>query len=254
MRHRAGAEHEGEHEGEHGGEHEGEGEGDAVASVADGRSARVRIGIGAGVVILIVALVGAVLVNAFAQQGSGSEVQREPEAVAGSAAGSVGSGLGSPPAGLSSTAAAGTAVLVHVLGAVKRPGLVSLSTGARVVDAVAAAGGLTDDAEVSGINLARVVADGEQLVVPRVGEVVAPPAGGSGGGSPGASGSSGAVVNLNTATQAELESLPRIGPALAGRILDYRAANGRFAAVTDLMKVTGIGQKLYDGLKDRIAV
>jgi competence protein ComEA len=146
------------------------------------------------------------------------------------------------------------AVLVHVLGAVKRPGLVSLSTGARVVDAVAAAGGLTDDAEVSGINLARVVADGEQLVVPRVGEVVAPPTGGAGGGSPGASGASGAVVNLNTATQAELETLPRIGPALAGRILDYRTANGRFAAVTDLMKVTGIGQKVFDGLKDRIAV
>jgi competence protein ComEA len=243
MRHRAGAEPEAETYGEIGAE------ANSVALVAGARSARVRVGVGAGVVILIVALVGAVLVNAFAQRGSGTEVQREPVGVSGSGSGS---GLGSPPAGLSSTAAAGMAVLVHVLGAVKRPGLVSLSTGARVVDAVAAAGGLTDDAEVSGINLARVVADGEQLVVPRVGEVVAPPAGGTG--SPGASGASGAVVNLNTATQAELETLPRIGPALAGRILDYRTANGRFAAVTDLMKVTGIGQKLYDGLKDRIAV
>jgi competence protein ComEA len=245
MRHRVGAEPEAETDGEIGAE------ADSVASVAGARSARVRVGVGAGVVLLIVALVGAVLVNAFAQRGSGTEVQRAPVGVSGSGSGS---GLGSPPAGLSSTAAAGMAVLVHVLGAVKRPGLVSLSTGARVVDAVAAAGGLTDDAEVSGINLARVVADGEQLVVPRVGEVVAPPAGGAGGGSPGASGASGAVVNLNTATQSELETLPRIGPALAGRILDYRTANGRFAAVTDLMKVTGIGQKLFDGLKDRIAV
>lgn len=249
MRHRVGAEPEAETDGEIGAE------ADSVASVAGARSARVRVGVGASVVLLIVALVGAVLVNAFAQRGSGTEVQRAPVGVSGSASASgSGSGLGSPPAGLSSTAAAGMAVLVHVLGAVKRPGLVSLSTGARVVDAVAAAGGLTDDAEVSGINLARVVADGEQLVVPRVGEVVAPPTGGAGGGSPGASGASGAVVNLNTATQAELETLPRIGPALAGRILDYRTANGRFAAVTDLMKVTGIGQKLFDGLKDRIAV
>jgi competence protein ComEA len=251
MRHRAGAEPEAENY--------GEAAADAVASVAGARSARVRIGVGAGVVILIVALVGAVLVNAFAQRGSGTEVQRQPVGASGSgsASGSAsgsGSALGSPSAGLSSTAAAGIAVLVHVLGAVKRPGLVSLSTGARVVDAVAAAGGLTDDAEVSGINLARVVSDGEQLVVPRVGEVVAPPAGGVSNGAPGASGASGAVVNLNTATQAELETLPRIGPALAGRILDYRTANGRFAAVADLMKVTGIGQKLYDGLKDRIAV
>jgi competence protein ComEA len=61
-------------------------------------------------------------------------------------------------------------------------------------------------------------------------------------------------VNVNTASQAELETLPRIGPALAGRILDYRAANGRFASVTDLMKVTGIGQKVFDGLKDWVAV
>jgi competence protein ComEA len=240
MRHRAGAEPEAEHD------REVEAGGDALASVAGVRSARVRIGVGAGVVILIVALVGAVLVNAFAQQGSGSEVLREP---------SPASGSGPPSPDISSTAAAGVPVLVHVLGAVNRPGLVSLTTGARVVDAVAAAGGLTGDAEVSGINLARVLADGEQLVVPRVGEIVAPPAGpASGGGSPGASGASGALVNLNTASQAELETLPRIGPALAGRILDYRTANGRFAAVTDLMKVTGIGQKLFDGFKDRITV
>ncbi|WP_431277215.1 ComEA family DNA-binding protein [Leifsonia poae] len=149
-------------------------------------------------------------------------------------------------------------MLVHVLGAVKKPGLVSLTTGARVVDAVAAAGGLTDDAEVAGVNLARVLADGEQLVVPHVGEVLAPAAGagagaGAGGGASGA-GASEAMVNLNTAGQAELETLPRIGPALAQRILDYRKANGRFKAVADLMKVTGIGQKLFEGLKDRLAV
>ncbi|MFF1879043.1 ComEA family DNA-binding protein [Leifsonia sp. NPDC058230] len=226
-------------------ESDGAFETDALDSVAGARSARVRIGVGAGVVILIVALVGAVVVNAVAQGGSGAEVVREP-APAGSEA---------PAADLSSTASASVPVLVHVLGAVNRPGLVALTTGARVVDAVAAAGGLTDDAELSGVNLARLVADGEQLVVPRVGEVLPPPAGNAGGGgSAGATGVSGGLVNLNTADQAALETLPRIGPALAGRILDYRSANGRFAAVADLLKVTGIGQKLFDGLKDRITV
>ena len=91
--------------------------------------------------------------------------------------------------------------------------------------------------------------------MPRVGEVVAPPASaGSGGRRRGAGGAAGALVNLNSASQQELETLPRIGPALAGRILDWRTANGRFAAVTDLMKVTGVGQKLFDGLKDRVTV
>lgn len=203
-------------------------------------SARIRIGVGAGVVILIAALVGAVVLNAFTQGGSDAEITHSALPVA----------PGSTVSPTDSAAGRDLPVLVHVLGAVIRPGLVSLSGGARVVDAVAAAGGLTDEADVSGVNLARVVSDGEQLVVPRVGEAVAPPpvAGSAGGGA------AGAVVNLNTATQQELETLPRVGPALAGRILDWRRANGRFSAVTDLMKVTGIGQKLFDGLKDRVAV
>lgn len=141
---------------------------------------------------------------------------------------------------------------MHVLGAVANPGLVTLAAGARVLDAVAAAGGLTEDADLSTVNLARPVTDGEQLAVPRVGEPLSPPpAAGSGAA---ASGFSASTVNLNTATQSDLETLPRIGPALASRILDWRTANGRFTSPADLLAITGIGQKLFDGLKDRVTV
>lgn len=177
-----------------------------------------------------------VVVSAFGQQGSTSTVDA--------------------PAPSASTAAdapatPGSELLVHVLGAVANPGLMTLAPGARVLDAVAAAGGLTDDADLSTVNLARPVSDGEQLAVPRIGEPLpASPAAGPGSG-PGAGAS---TVNLNTATQADLETLPRIGPALAARILDWRTANGRFASPSDLLAVTGIGEKLFDGLKDRVTV
>lgn len=209
--------------------------GDVLTAQSGMRSARVRIGIGAGIVILIVAMVIAVAVNAFAQRGSESEIAADTSSTA---------GLGGQP-----TAPAAAEVLVHVLGAVNRPGLVSLKGGARVMDAVAASGGLTDDAEVSGINLARPLSDGEQLVVPRVGEVIAPPASGVASG-----GEAGTLVNLNTADLTHLQSLQGIGPALAQRILDWRTANGRFAAPADLLKVSGIGQKLFDSLKDQVTV
>lgn len=198
-------------------------------------SRRVRAGVGGAVVLLIVAAVVAVLVSASAQ-GGGSVVT--PSAVARTA-------TASPE----DSTAPGT-VLVHVTGAVRTPGLVSLAAGSRVVDAVAAAGGAAEDAEIASVNLARPVADGEQLVIPRVGDP--PQAAGAAGSGPAAA--TGVPVNLNTATQAELESLPRIGPALAQRILDWRQANGRFAEPSDLLQVSGIGQKLFDGLKDRVVV
>jgi competence protein ComEA len=145
-----------------------------------------------------------------------------------------------------------TVLLVHVLGAVAKPGIVELRAGSRVVDAIAAAGGLAADADASGVNLARVVSDGEQLVVPREGEAVAPPAGATGAAQPGAA--AGALVNVNAASASDLQTLPRIGPALAQRIVDWRDAHGRFTAPADLMKVSGIGQTLFDGLKDLITL
>jgi competence protein ComEA len=118
------------------------------------------------------------------------------------------------------------------------------------VDAVGAAGGMTHDADQSGVNLARLLSDGEQLVVPHVGEVVAPAAGTTGR----AASRPGAKVNLNTATEDELETLPRVGPAMAAKILDWRTRNGRFTSVDDLMNISGIGQKTFDSLKDLVTV
>lgn len=147
--------------------------------------------------------------------------------------------------------AAPAAVYVHVAGAVRHPGLYRLAAGARVVDAVAAAGGFTRTAEQAAVNLARAVSDGEQLHVPRTGE----PA-------PGAPPGAGAVqqpggeekVNLNTADAAALETLPRIGPAIAARILEWREQNGAFTSVDDLLAVPGIGDKMMQNLRPRVTL
>ena len=136
-------------------------------------------------------------------------------------------------------------LLVHVTGCVARPGLYELNEGARVLDAVSAAGGFTPQAERSGVNLARKVADGEQLHIPAVGEVAPSPAGAP---------SAGGVLNLNTASEAELESLPRVGPAMAARIVAWREKNGPFRSVDELLEVSGIGEKTLDGLRGSVTV
>jgi competence protein ComEA len=134
---------------------------------------------------------------------------------------------------------------VHVLGAVERPGLYVLDLDARLVDAVAAAGGTTADADLTAVNLARVLADGEQIVVPMLGAT--PDA-------PGAVAPGDDRIDLNAADQAALETLPRIGPALAERIIAWREENGRFQSVDDLLAVPGIGEKLLEGIRDGVRV
>ncbi|MDR6613197.1 ComEA family DNA-binding protein [Leifsonia sp. 1010] len=222
-------------------------EGSELTDTAIGpASRRVRIGVGAAIVLAIVAAVVAVLLSSTAQQGTSVDLGATDPPSAGASGGAS-----------SGTPAGGGRLLLHVTGAVREPGLVDLPAGSRVVDAVAAAGGAADDADIAAVNLARPVADGEQLVVPRIGDpppVGGPASSGSSAGTGGAGGATGAPVNLNTATPTELETLPRIGPTLAQRIVDWRAANGRFGAVTDLLKVSGIGQKLFDGLMDRVVV
>ncbi|GAA1692518.1 hypothetical protein GCM10009808_07070 [Microbacterium sediminicola] len=132
---------------------------------------------------------------------------------------------------------------VHVSGAVTAPGLYLLPPGARVVDAVAAAGGFSEDADRAAVNLARSVSDGEQLVVLREGEVAGPQTGTGDG-----------LVNLNTADIAALDTLPGIGPAIAQRIIDWREDNGRFTSVEDLLAVSGIGAKLLAGIRDMVGI
>lgn len=164
------------------------------------------------------------------------------------------------------SSAASAVVVVHVLGAVGRAGVVSLPVGSRVSDALGAAGGAAADADLARLNLARPLVDGERLYVPKVGQVEVPAAlDGSGGapstgpGAPGAPSASGAdgsadVVDLNTADQTALETLPGIGPALAERILAWRTEHGRFAAVEDLLDVAGIGDVRFAELRDRVRV
>ncbi len=147
-----------------------------------------------------------------------------------------------------------TEVYVHVFGAVASPGLYRLADGSRVVDAVAAAGGLIEGADEGAINLARPLADGEQLRVPLVGETPPAPVAAPGAGPGAPSGADGGKVDLNTADLAALDTLPRIGPALAQRIIDWRDENGRFTSVDDLLAVPGIGDKMLASLRDLVTV
>lgn len=128
---------------------------------------------------------------------------------------------------------------VHVTGAVVAPGLYSLDSGARVQDAVVAAGGFAEDALESSVNLARLISDGEQILVLSEAQV------GSGAGQ---------YLSLNRATATELEGLPGIGPATAEKIIDYRARVGSFSAVEELLEVPGIGPKLFDRIRDQLTL
>jgi len=145
--------------------------------------------------------------------------------------------------------AAPASITVHVVGEVRHPGVYQLAGGARAIDAVNAAGGLLGDAEQAAVNLARVVADGEQIAVPREGEAVAS-AGGAGGA--GATSPGSGKVDINAATAEQLDALPGIGPATAAKIISDRTSNGPFRNVDDLMRVPGIGPSKFDALKDLI--
>jgi competence protein ComEA len=138
-------------------------------------------------------------------------------------------------------------VTVHVVGEVRRPGVYELAGGSRAIDAIEAAGGLLGAADQSAVNLARVVADGEQIAVPRQGQGA--PTSGSAGAS---SGARSGKIDLNTATEAQLDTLPGVGPATASKIVSDRNENGPFRTVDDLLRVPGIGPAKFDALKDLV--
>lgn len=159
-----------------------------------------------------------------------------------------------PPSQMPTPTATSTAeeVTVHVAGHVVKPGVVTVRAGARLTDVVNAAGGFTDDADPAGINLARVVADAEQVYVPAVGEQGRHRAA-SANPEPSAHATThSGPVNVNTATAAQLEKLPGVGPVLAERIVTERETGGLYSSVADLQRVSGIGPASIDRLRGQV--
>jgi competence protein ComEA len=189
-------------------------------------SPHARLGLGAAIVVVLLALTATVAIGIL--RGASAPVESV-----------------TIDTGVEQDAGGAASVFVHVSGAVGSPGLYVLHEGARVVDAVAAAGGFAAGADETSVNLARPVSDGEQLHVPAAGD--APDAGGT---APAGDGR----VNLNTADAAALDTLPRIGPAMAARIIEWRDANGRFTSVEDLLSVPGIGDKMLETLRALVTV
>ena len=205
----------------------------------------------------------------------GSAVVGRTLGATGFASSSTASGGGGPPAAAQPGAAqpgVTTATLtIHVVGQVKKPGVITLPAGSRVADALARAGAALPGADLGAVNLARPLVDGEQVRIPKPGEAVTPVGAGAGGSGAGAgsapgsargagvtgggvSGDAGSKVDLNRATADELEELPGVGPVLAQRILDWRTAHGRFASVDELAEVSGIGEKIFGELAPKVTV
>jgi competence protein ComEA len=166
-----------------------------------------------------------------------------------------GGGGGAPPATVSlaptggaraaasAPVATGRELWVDVAGAVRRPGLYQVPTGSRLAAAVERAGGVSRRGDEAGVNLAAPLHDGEQVIVPARGAAATTAA--AGGSTAGASG----PISLGQATEAQLESLDGIGPALAGRILEYRRQHGGFSSLDELKEVSGIGDKRFEALR-----
>jgi competence protein ComEA len=166
-------------------------------------------------------------------------------------------GTAAPPPAADPAPTPSPPLVVHVIGAVGEPGVVDVPAGARVADAVEAAGGLTAEADLTRVNLARALVDGEQVHVPRPGEELAgdlatATQGADAGGA--AAAAPAEAIDLNSADPAALEELPGIGPVLAERIVQWREAHGRFTAVDELGEVSGIGTALLERLRPLVRV
>ena len=153
-------------------------------------------------------------------------------------------------------------VVVHVIGEVNNPGVVTLPEGSRIIDAINMAGGKTEEADLSKINLAYIVEDGTQIYIPRINENLNQVNLISDGAGVGVVITDSNVeenevdskVNINTASKEKLETLPGVGETTAQKIIDYREANGKFKTIEDIKNVSGIGDAKYESLKDKITV
>ncbi len=264
---------------------------------ASSAAGRLRWKVGSNAVLIILAMLASavliVVIHAMSQQLANENVAAAPSqqvrvpingstGVSGAAAGgSAAETRDSPPPARSQPETAvpnrgspgpsdltrgnsGSAVLVHVAGAVVHPGVVELPSGSRVYQAIAAAGGELPEAAVDAVNLAAVLQDGEQLFIRTKDQAAAAPGPGAQGGAAGAAGAppggaalgsaAGTIVNLNTAGLEELMTLPKVGPVLAQRILDFRRQHGTFATAQELDAVDGIGPKLLASLLPLLTV
>ncbi len=148
-----------------------------------------------------------------------------------------------------------TIVVVDVAGAVKTPSVVYLDQGARVEDAIKAAGGLLDSADISAVNRASVLTDGQKIYIPQKGEEEpAVSTNESAVQEAASSGSAVTKVNINTASSEELQTLKGIGPSTAQKIIEYRTLYGAFGSIEDITNVSGIGEKTFENIKDQITV
>jgi competence protein ComEA len=216
---------------------------------------RGRVGLGPGPVLLVVGLVAlAVTATAYVVMRMGGDAEalpRPPVLGFPTAAATPLVPAPSPPvAGADASAGPGGSVTVDVAGKVRRPGVTTLPVGSRVVDALRRAGGARGGVDISGLNLARVLVDGEQIVVGRA----AVPGGLAASASTAAPDPTSALVNLNTATSEQLDTLPGVGPVTAQKILDWRAAHGAFSSVDELLEVDGIGDKTLADLAPHVTL
>ncbi len=147
-------------------------------------------------------------------------------------------------------------IIVHIDGEVVKPGIVSLPTEARITDAISAAGGLTELADTSKINLAYSLQDGQKVYIPSINDIQAETyiQNDAGDNVIVQDSSSSSLININSASQSELDSLPGIGPSTASKIIDYRNKNGDFKNIEDLMNVSGIGEAKFNNIRDYICI
>ncbi|UIJ33465.1 helix-hairpin-helix domain-containing protein [Allobranchiibius sp. GilTou73] len=239
------------------------------AALRDAQVAPSRLAVlGVLIVVLVAGLVlgGRVLLARASATSTPVAAGSGPRSAATTTAGVSRFGSSSTAPSAVPTTSAATTVVVQVVGQVRHPGVVTLRAGARVQDAVAAAGGALPSADLTAVNLARVVTDGEQIQVPKPGQTMTPAPGAVGGGSGEGSApvtaagggssdaSAGGVINLNTADVTGLDALPGVGPVLAQRIVDWRTQNGRFTSVDELGEVSGIGDKVLARLRPHVTV
>ena len=206
--------------------------------------------------LVVIAMASGLAMATLGGESDGVTFERDATSVERADTGSADASDDGDPSSDSKKASAASEVYVDVDGAVVTPGVYRLREGARVAQAIDAAGGLTPEADVAGLNRASKVVDGQKIYVPHVGEqqtVDAVAGSGPGEASVGTSVVSD-LININTANAAELQTLSGVGPSMAQSIIDERTKNGPFTSIEDLMRVSGIGEKKFAKIKDCICI